>query len=58
MRKPTPSPAAAPGIGAAPALVALFLYALLPVVANAVLGLGQVPPATVDAARAVFQSLR
>ena len=39
------------GIGAAPALVALFLYALLPVVANAVLGLGQVPPATVDAAR-------
>ena len=39
------------GIGAAPALVALFLYALLPVVANTVIGLGQVAPAVVDAAR-------
>ena len=39
------------GIGAAPALVALFLYALLPVVANTTIGLGQVPAATVDAAR-------
>jgi osmoprotectant transport system permease protein len=39
------------GIGAAPALLALFLYALLPVVANTVIGLGQVAPAVVDAAR-------
>ena len=39
------------GIGAAPALVALFLYALLPVVANTAIGLGQVSPAVVDAAR-------
>jgi osmoprotectant transport system permease protein len=39
------------GIGVAPALLALFLYALLPVVANTVIGLGQVPPAVVDAAR-------
>lgn len=39
------------GIGVAPALVALFLYALLPVVANTVIGLGQVQPAVVDAAR-------
>lgn len=39
------------GIGAAPALVALFLYALLPVVANTAVGLGQVSPAAVDAAR-------
>ncbi len=39
------------GIGVAPALVALFLYALLPVVANTVIGLGQVSPAVVDAAR-------
>ena len=31
------------GIGAAPALVALFLYSLLPVVANTVVGLDQVP---------------
>ena len=30
------------GIGAAPALLALFLYSLLPVVANTVVGLGQV----------------
>lgn len=38
------------GIGAAPAVVALFLYALLPIVANTVVGLSQVSPATVDAA--------
>lgn len=39
------------GIGAAPAVIALFLYSLLPVVANTVVGLGRVSPATVDAAR-------
>ena len=41
------------GIGAAPAVIALFLYALLPVVANTVVGLGRVSPQTVDAARGV-----
>lgn len=39
------------GIGAAPAFVALFLYSLLPVVANTVVGLGGVPRAANDAAR-------
>jgi osmoprotectant transport system permease protein len=39
------------GIGPAPAAIALFLYALLPIVANTVRGLGGVPPATVEAAR-------
>lgn len=39
------------GIGAAPAVVALFLYSLLPVVANTIVGLGRVSPASVDAAR-------
>jgi osmoprotectant transport system permease protein len=39
------------GIGTAPALVALFLYSLLPVVANTVLGLQRVSPAAVEAAR-------
>ena len=39
------------GIGAAPAVLALFLYSLLPVVANTVVGLGRVSRATVDAAR-------
>jgi osmoprotectant transport system permease protein len=39
------------GIGPAPAAVALFLYALLPVVANTTVGLGRVSPAAVDAAR-------
>jgi osmoprotectant transport system permease protein len=39
------------GIGAAPAVVALFLYSLLPIVANTVVGLGRVSPAAVDAAR-------
>lgn len=44
------------GIGAAPAFLALFLYALLPVVANTVLGLDQVPAAVVDAARGMGMS--
>jgi osmoprotectant transport system permease protein len=39
------------GIGAAPAMVALFAYSLLPVVANTVVGLEGVPPAATDAAR-------
>jgi len=39
------------GIGAAPAVLALFLYSLLPVVANTVVGLRRVSPAAVDAAR-------
>lgn len=39
------------GIGAAPAFVALFLYSLLPVTANTVMGLVGVPAATRDAAR-------
>jgi osmoprotectant transport system permease protein len=38
------------GIGAAPAVVALFLYSLLPIVANTVAGLKRVSPATVAAA--------
>ncbi len=39
------------GIGAAPAAVALFLYSLLPIVANTVLGLRRVSRAAVEAAR-------
>jgi len=39
------------GIGAAPAVVALFLYSLLPVVANTAAGLGRVSAAAVEAAR-------
>jgi osmoprotectant transport system permease protein len=46
------------GIGAAPALIALFLYALLPIVANTVAGLHQVSPAVVDAARGVGMNSR
>lgn len=38
------------GIGAAPAFVALFLYSLLPVVANTVVGLAGVPREANDAA--------
>jgi osmoprotectant transport system permease protein len=41
------------GIGAAPAFLALFLYSLLPVVANTVVGLAGVPPEANDAARGV-----
>jgi osmoprotectant transport system permease protein len=39
------------GVGPTPAIVALVLYALLPVVRNTVSGLAQVDPAVVDAAR-------
>lgn len=41
------------GIGAAPALVALFAYALLPVVSNTVAGLDGVPAGARDAAKGV-----
>ncbi|RWL49174.1 MAG: ABC transporter permease [Mesorhizobium sp.] len=41
------------GIGTAPAFVALFLYSLLPVVANTVVGLAGVPRAANDAARGI-----
>ena len=46
------------GIGAAPAFLALFLYSLLPIVANTVLGLNQVPARVVDAARGMGLSKR
>ena len=39
------------GIGIAPAMLALFLYSLLPVVANTVVGLDAVPPTANEAAR-------
>lgn len=39
------------GIGAAPAMVALIGYSLLPMVANTIVGLEGVPPAATDAAR-------
>ena len=39
------------GIGTAPAAVALFLYSLLPIVANTVAGLTRVSPGAVEAAR-------
>ncbi len=41
------------GVGVAPAFVALFLYSLLPVVANTVVGLAGVPGEANDAARGV-----
>ena len=46
------------GIGAAPAFIALFLYSLLPVVANTATGLNQVPAAVTDAARGMGLSVR
>ncbi|HLY44105.1 MAG TPA: ABC transporter permease [Stellaceae bacterium] len=39
------------GVGAAPAVIALVLYALLPVVRNSVAGVAGVDPAVIDAAR-------
>jgi len=41
------------GFGAAPTLVALFLYGLLPIFENALTGLTTLPPAVTEAARGV-----
>jgi len=41
------------GIGEAPALVALFLYGLLPVMRNTALGIQSIPPALSESARAL-----
>ncbi len=46
------------GIGAAPAVIALFLYSLLPIAANPVAGLERVSPAAVDAARGMGMTNR
>ncbi|MCI0510915.1 MULTISPECIES: ABC transporter permease [Chromohalobacter] len=46
------------GIGAAPAIIALVMYALLPVVRNTYAGLKGVPPATVEAARGMGMTAR
>jgi osmoprotectant transport system permease protein len=41
------------GIGPAPAIIALVLYALLPIVRNTVSGISGVDPGVIDAARGV-----
>ena len=46
------------GIGAAPALVALFAYSLLPIVSNTVVGLQSVSPAAIDAAKGMGMTSR
>lgn len=44
------------GLGVGPSIVALVLYALLPILRNTVLGLSSVDPAVTDAARGVGMS--
>ena len=44
------------GVGVAPAVIALFMYALLPMVRSALAGLEQVPAEAVNAARAMGMS--
>ena len=46
------------GFGAAPTLIALFLYGLLPIFENTLSGLGEVPGDIVDAARGMGMSER
>ncbi len=46
------------GVGAAPALIALILYSLLPIVHNTYAGLKQVSPAALDAGRGMGMSNR
>ena len=41
------------GIGVAPAVLAIIIYSLLPIVRNTVLALGQVSPRTIEAARGI-----
>jgi len=41
------------GIGAPPAIFALFLYSLLPIVRNTYAGLKDIPPAVIESARAL-----
>jgi osmoprotectant transport system permease protein len=45
-----------PGIGPLPAVIALTLYALLPIVRNTYVGLAEVDPAVVDAGRGMGMS--
>lgn len=44
------------GIGAKPAIFALFLYALLPIIKNTLLGIHNVDPAIIEAARGMGMS--
>lgn len=44
------------GIGNPPAILALFLYAILPILRNTLTGLGEVDPAVVEAARGMGMS--
>lgn len=46
------------GIGAAPAVIALVIYALLPVVRNTYAGFAGVPPAAIEAARGMGMTPR
>lgn len=46
------------GIGATPALIALILYSLLPIVANTLAGFRSVDPAVIEAARGMGMSPR
>src|SRR5690606_26432922 len=44
------------GLGYVPALVALTLYALLPIIRNTVVGLSEIDPALTEAARGIGMS--
>jgi len=46
------------GIGAVPAIIALFLYALLPIVRNTFTGLTEVPDPVVEAAKGIGMTTR
>jgi osmoprotectant transport system permease protein len=46
------------GVGPAPAIIALILYALLPIARNTLAGIGGVSPAAIDAARGMGMTSR
>lgn len=46
------------GIGTRPAIFALFLYALLPIIKNTLIGINNVDPAIIEAAKGMGMSLK
>jgi osmoprotectant transport system permease protein len=58
VQMPTLARAGISGVGMAPAVIALLLYALLPIVRSTLAGFGQVPTEVVHAARAMGMSNR
>ncbi|MGF1734871.1 ABC transporter permease [Photobacterium satsumensis] len=58
LRFPALSDLGIKGIGAAPAVIALFFYSLLPIVSNTIAGFDKLDPKTLDAAKGMGMNAR